>query len=58
MMSHAPAMVAIGITRSENKERMLGKKDTLANIEATGQFVINSMNKWCPPLAIAPSHDT
>ena len=46
MMSHSPATVAIGITRSDNKERAYGKKDTLANIEETGHLVINSMNKW------------
>jgi hypothetical protein len=46
MMSHSPATVAIGITRSENKGRAYGKKDTLANIEETGHLVINSMNKW------------
>ena len=40
-------MVAIGITRSDNKDRAYGKKDTLTNIEETGHLVINSMNTWC-----------
>ncbi len=47
LMSHSPAIIAIGITRSDNKSRAYGKKDTLANIEETGQLVVNSMNKWC-----------
>jgi flavin reductase (DIM6/NTAB) family NADH-FMN oxidoreductase RutF len=46
MMSHSPAMIAIGITKSDNKTRTHGRKDTLENIEETGHLVVNSMNQW------------
>jgi flavin reductase (DIM6/NTAB) family NADH-FMN oxidoreductase RutF len=46
IMSHSPAMIAIGVTRSDSKCRPDGRKDSLANIEETGQLVVNSMNKW------------
>jgi flavin reductase (DIM6/NTAB) family NADH-FMN oxidoreductase RutF len=41
-VSSNPPAIMIAITRKKNGE----KKDTLRNIEATRQFVVNSVNEW------------
>jgi flavin reductase (DIM6/NTAB) family NADH-FMN oxidoreductase RutF len=41
-VSSRPPAVMIAITRQADGN----KKDTLRNIEATGQFVVNSVNEW------------
>jgi len=43
-VAHDPPMVAIGLCRKGGREDR--KKDTFANIEATGQFVVNLMSEW------------
>ncbi|GAQ80591.1 hypothetical protein KFL_000570380 [Klebsormidium nitens] len=45
-MSHDPPMVVIGHSYSSAKKDTGGKKDTLANILETGEFVVNIMNEW------------
>lgn len=41
-LSSNPPCVMISVTRKRSGE----KKDTLRNIEETGEFVVNSANKW------------
>ncbi|RIL09274.1 MAG: hypothetical protein DCC75_06880 [Proteobacteria bacterium] len=41
-ISSKPPCIAISITRKSDGS----KKDTLANIEETGEFVVNSANEW------------
>lgn len=41
-VSSNPPAIMVAITRKKNGE----KKDTLRNIEATGEFVINSVSQW------------
>jgi len=43
-VGHDPFTLVIGINRSGTRGG--GKKDTLANIEETGEFVINIMSEW------------
>ena len=43
-VSHDPPVVAIGICRSSMRGG--ARKDTLANIEATGTFVVSIMSDW------------
>ncbi|KAF8072997.1 ywrF [Scenedesmus sp. PABB004] len=44
IMCHSPPLLALGICRAPGRGG--GKKDTLANIEATGEFVVNIMSEW------------
>lgn len=41
-VSSNPPAIMVAITRKKGGE----KKDTLRNIETTGQFVVNSVNEW------------
>ncbi|KAF5836369.1 hypothetical protein DUNSADRAFT_6005 [Dunaliella salina] len=44
VMGHAPPVFCIGINRSPSRGG--AKKDTLTNIEESGQFVVNIMSDW------------
>ncbi|KAI8467891.1 MAG: hypothetical protein J3K34DRAFT_428932 [Monoraphidium minutum] len=44
VMSHDPPVLAIGMSRSGSRGG--GKKDSMINIEETGEFVVNIMSDW------------
>lgn len=44
IFSHDPPVIAVSIVSSSVNPD--GKKDTLANIDATGEFVVNIMSTW------------
>eukprot|EP00287_Rhodomonas_sp_CCMP768_P009770 CAMPEP_0196720256 /NCGR_PEP_ID=MMETSP1091-20130531/3077_1 /TAXON_ID=302021 /ORGANISM="Rhodomonas sp., Strain CCMP768" /LENGTH=276 /DNA_ID=CAMNT_0042061423 /DNA_START=1 /DNA_END=831 /DNA_ORIENTATION=+ len=44
VFSHDPPIIAVSIVSSSANAD--GKKDTLANIDATGEFVVNIMSTW------------
>jgi flavin reductase (DIM6/NTAB) family NADH-FMN oxidoreductase RutF len=44
VFGHDPPVVGFSVCRNRNSPD--GKKDTLANIEATGEFVVNIMSDW------------
>eukprot|EP00965_Chrysotila_dentata_P012270 403168-Pleurochrysis_carterae.AAC.1 len=43
VVAHDPPTIVVGICRGRNAD---GKKDTLANIDATGEFVVCIMSEW------------
>lgn len=45
-VSSNPPAVMIAITRKPHPDQPNNKKDTLRNIESTGQFVVNTVNEW------------
>lgn len=42
LVSHAPPCVCVGLCHDRTK----GKKDTLVNIEQTGEFTLNMISEW------------
>jgi flavin reductase (DIM6/NTAB) family NADH-FMN oxidoreductase RutF len=54
VFNHDPCVIGFSVCRNRNSPD--GKKDTLANIEETGEFVVNMMSDWfvevTPPFPI------
>eukprot|EP00798_Chlamydomonas_sp_ICE-L_P021214 gene21214-28123_t len=49
VVGHNPPTVAIGVCRHPGRPQVAGepgKKDTLSNIEETGEFVVNIISEW------------